>query len=182
MHLVTDTLNEFKIMNKRRFAHQFINLCLVIATALMTWKGFMLAFMSESPIVVVLSGSMEPAYYRGDILFLEHWNSPPLMPGDVVVYKLGDRDIPIVHRIMNVHEENEDYFILTKGDNNRVNDRGLYSQGQYWIQKKDIMGRVWFYIPYVGIITIWLSDYPILKVMLIGGMVIIGLTSREPQS
>ena len=26
----------------------------------------------ESPIVVVLSGSMEPAFYRGDLLFLYH--------------------------------------------------------------------------------------------------------------
>ncbi|CAG9328503.1 unnamed protein product [Blepharisma stoltei] len=182
MHVVTDTLNEFKIMDKRRFSHQFVNLCLVIATALMTWKGFMISFNTESPIVVVLSGSMEPAYYRGDILFLEMWNYPPLQPGDVVVYKLGDRDIPIVHRIMNLHEEDDDYYILTKGDNNKVNDRGLYTPGQLFIQKKDLLGRTWFYIPYVGIITIWLADYPILKYLLIGGMVIIGLTSREPQS
>jgi signal peptidase len=28
---------------------------------------------SESPIVVVLSGSMEPAFYRGDLLFLTNY-------------------------------------------------------------------------------------------------------------
>ena len=43
--------------------------------------------MAESPIVVVLSGSMEPAYYRGDLLFLTHYNEP-VVPGDVVVYEL----------------------------------------------------------------------------------------------
>lgn len=30
----------------------------------------MVATNSQSPVVVVLSGSMEPGFYRGDILFL----------------------------------------------------------------------------------------------------------------
>mmetsp|Transcript_14986 Transcript_14986/g.21790 ORF Transcript_14986/g.21790 Transcript_14986/m.21790 type:complete len:183 (+) Transcript_14986:2-550(+) len=182
MHIVSDTWAEFQGMNKRRFAQQAINLFLIVSTALMTWKGLMLATFSESPVVVVLSGSMEPAFYRGDILFLELHPNPPISSGDVVVYKLGDRDIPIVHRIMDVHEEKDTVYMLTKGDNNRVNDRGLYPRGQLWISPKDLMGRVWFYIPYVGIITIWLNDYPILKYLLIGGMVVVALTSREPQS
>jgi signal peptidase len=36
----------------------------------MLWKGLMLITNCESPVVVVLTGSMEPAYFRGDILFL----------------------------------------------------------------------------------------------------------------
>jgi signal peptidase len=46
----------------------------------MIWKSLMLITQSESPIVVVLSGSMEPAYQRGDILFLTHLDQP-LIPG-----------------------------------------------------------------------------------------------------
>lgn len=30
---------------------------------------------------------------------------------------------------------------LTKGDNNSVDDRGLYAQGQLWLEKKDVVGR-----------------------------------------
>lgn len=30
---------------------------------------------------------------------------------------------------------------LTKGDNNQVDDRGLYAQGQLWLEKKDVVGR-----------------------------------------
>jgi len=40
---------------------------------------------------------MEPAYYRGDILFLTHYNEP-VIPGDVIVFKLKRQEIPIVHR------------------------------------------------------------------------------------
>lgn len=183
MHLVQETLHEFRIMNKRRFAHQAVNLFLIVSTALMTWKGLMLATMSESPVVVVLSGSMEPCYYRGDILLLELREDYPLEVGDVIVYKLSSKEIPIVHRIVSIHETpDQDPLYLTKGDNNNVNDRALYSKGQLWVERKDLMGRARMYMPYVGIITIWLSDYPILKYLLIGSMVLVVLTSREPQS
>jgi hypothetical protein len=57
------------------------------------------------PVCRVLrcSGSMEPAFYRGDLLFL-YLDDSPLQLGDIVVYKLEGRDIPIVHRIISVHE------------------------------------------------------------------------------
>lgn len=184
MHFITDTINDFKALNKRRWMQSLINLCLIVSTALMTWKTLMLATYSEAPIVVVLSGSMEPAYYRGDILFLElHEEVKPLRPGDSIVYKLGDHLIPIIHRIVNIHyDESNDFLILTKGDNNRVNDRALYTEGQLWLKREDLMGRVMFYLPYVGIVTIWINDYPILKYLLIGSMVVLVITSREPQS
>lgn len=54
-------------------------------------------------IVVVLSGSMEPGYYRGDILFLRE-PVTPVSVGDVVVFNTGDSDIPIVHRVIKLHE------------------------------------------------------------------------------
>ena len=76
---------------------------------------------------------MEPAFQRGDILFLNNWVSAaagparpparvqarltadggcaqvsqesPYMVGDIVVFKLAGRDIPIVHRVLKVHEK-----------------------------------------------------------------------------
>lgn len=45
---------------------------------------------SESPVVVVLSGSMEPAFQRGDILFLNNQDDP-IRVGEVVVFKIKDR-------------------------------------------------------------------------------------------
>jgi hypothetical protein len=57
---------------------------------------------SESPVVVVLSGSMEPAFRRGDILFL--WmQSEHFAVGDIVVFKIDQREIPIVHRVHRVY-------------------------------------------------------------------------------
>lgn len=33
-------------------------------------------------------------------------------------------------------------YILTKGDNNQVDDRGLYNPGQLWIHREHIIGKV----------------------------------------
>lgn len=46
---------------------------------------------------------MEPGFHRGDILFLT--NPPVIHSSDVVVFQIDGRDIPIVHRAMNIHEE-----------------------------------------------------------------------------
>lgn len=49
------------------------------------------------------SGSMEPAFQRGDILFLD--NQPTrINVGEIVVYNVKGRDVPIVHRVLETHE------------------------------------------------------------------------------
>lgn len=63
---------------------QVIQLGMIVSTALMMWKGLVLVTNSESPVVVVLSGSMEPAFYRGDVLFLTR-SSAPIEVGEIVV-------------------------------------------------------------------------------------------------
>ncbi len=51
------------------------------------------------------SGSMEPAFYRGDLLFLTNCKEEPVMAGEILVFKVRGRDIPIVHRVIKVHEK-----------------------------------------------------------------------------
>lgn len=53
---------------------------------------------------------------------------------------------------------------LTKGDNNSVDDRGLYAPGQLWLTKNDVVGRARGFLPYVGMVTIYMNEYPKFKV------------------
>nr|POF04240.1 signal peptidase complex catalytic subunit sec11 [Quercus suber] len=86
-------------MQPRQLAAQVLNFALVLSTAFMLWKGLSVITDSSSPIVVVLSGSMEPAFERGDLLFL--WNrGMETQVGEVVVYNVRGKDIPIVHRVI----------------------------------------------------------------------------------
>ena len=63
------------------------------------WKGLSVVTDFPSPIVVVLSGSMEPAFQRGDLLFLYN-RVTEIEVGEVVVYNVRDKEIPIVHRVV----------------------------------------------------------------------------------
>jgi signal peptidase I len=93
-----------------------LNFASVMASGLMMWKGLGLITNTESPIVVVLryavascvltfrpnpnSGSMEPAFYRGDLLLLVNPANTRYETGDITVYKIPGQDIPIVHRVL----------------------------------------------------------------------------------
>lgn len=69
--------------------------------------------------------------------------------------------------------------MLTKGDNNQVDDRGLYAPGQLWLERSDIQGRARAALPYLGMVTIILNDYPMLKYVLLTMMGLFVLTGKE---
>ena len=209
MDTFVDMYNTLRDMRKRQLAHQVLNLAMIVCSALMIWKSLMVITESESPVVVVLSGSMEPAFHRGDILFL-HMGFTPFRSGDIVVFKVADREIPIVHRIIKVHEKEDGTVdLLTKGDNPAVDDRGLYAASQSWIHREHVIGRAkgcarerarqsvrrgatrrqrarlticaraHRYLPYIGMVTIIMNDYPIVKYILVGLMGLFVLTTKE---
>ena len=59
----------------------------------------------NSLFLFVRSGSMEPAFHRGDLLFLTNFHDDPIRAGEIVVFKVEGRDIPIVHRVIKIHEK-----------------------------------------------------------------------------
>eukprot|EP00992_Anisonema_acinus_P013119 TRINITY_DN8556_c0_g1_i1.p1 TRINITY_DN8556_c0_g1~~TRINITY_DN8556_c0_g1_i1.p1 ORF type:complete len:185 (+),score=18.24 TRINITY_DN8556_c0_g1_i1:58-612(+) len=184
MHYLKQTTHDYSplltLLHKRPFIQHFFNLGMVVCSALMIWRGLMAVTDSESPIVVVLSGSMEPGFSRGDLLLLTLYDSEPYKVGDVIVFKVEGREIPIVHRILRRHSGvGNDFFLLTKGDNNQVDDRGLYSQGQQWLERRHLMGRAKGFLPYVGMVTIIMNDYPYVKFLLIGFLGLMVLTNKE---
>eukprot|EP00887_Chlorella_sp_A99_P007335 scaffold2.g7335.t1 len=191
MELLQNLRDEIGKMHKRQLVMQGINLGLIITSALMIWKTLILGTGSESPVVVVLSGSMEPGFYRGDILFLyqprreavpgaltraplaARAHAPRVQAGDIVVFNTDKREIPIVHRIIKVHERAGNASrvdILTKGDNNWGDDRSLYPKGQLWLNRGHIMGKVVGFLPYVGRVTIIMNDFPMVKYALIANL------------
>ena len=101
METVRDMMQSLRSMKKRQVFAQVVSLGLIVTSALMIWKFLMVISNSESPVVVVLSGSMEPSFRRGDILFL--WmQAEQIAVGDIVVFKIDQREIPIVHRVHRV--------------------------------------------------------------------------------
>ncbi|KAF9873632.1 signal peptidase I [Colletotrichum karsti] len=183
--------------NPRQLASQLLNFALILSTAFMMWKGLSVISDSPSPIVVVLSGSMEPAFQRGDLLFL--WNRNLLQDtdiGEIVVYEVKGKNIPasdplmveylvvlillqIVHRVIQKFGAGPEAKLLTKGDNNAGADQELYAKGQDFLVRSDIIGSVCAYIPFVGYVTILLSEHPWLKTVMLGIMGLVVVLQRE---
>lgn len=69
--------------------------------------------------------------------------------------------------------------MLTKGDNNKADDTELYARGQDYLARKDIIGSVVGYVPFVGYVTIMLSEHPWLKTVMLGLMGLMVVLQRE---
>lgn len=79
----------------RRGVRAFLSAALVAAHIFMAWKAAALVTGCRSPIVVVTSESMEPAFQRGDVLLL--WNRQGhIRVGDVAVVGFPTRKLPMV--------------------------------------------------------------------------------------
>ncbi|KAK6249404.1 hypothetical protein SCA6_003409 [Theobroma cacao] len=193
MGWIGDTVDSIKSIQIRQLLTQAVSLGMIVTSALIIWKALMCITGSESPVVVVLSGSMEPGFKRGDILFL-HMSKDPIRAGEIVVFNVDGREIPIVHRVIKiqwvrniyllkqmVHEREDtgEVDVLTKGDNNYGDDRLLYAQGQLWLQRHHIMGRAVGFLPYVGWVTIIMTEKPIIKYILIGALGLLVITSKD---
>ncbi len=112
---------------------------------------------TQMPIVVALSGSMEPTHKSGDLLFLKGIDPENIKVsdindtnGDIIVYNaIGLWDnapkTPIAHRVVDKWKTSSGWFFLTKGDAN--SDVDVAS-----IPETRIIGVVWGRIPYIGII------------------------------
>ena len=101
-------------------------------------------------LLAIASGSMSPVIDKGDVVLIEKINNynKDLKIGNIIAYKYSG--VVVVHRIVNIIDDDGKKYIYTKGDANNGEDS--------WVVSEDmIVGKVNFNIPYVGLPTIWLN-------------------------
>ncbi len=104
---------------------------------------------------VMVSKSMEPSIYRGDIVKVE--NDPTnIQVGDIIVYHAIWFDEPVLHRVTDINKaKNGTTYFIAKGDNNPVPDPEPVYQNQ--IISKVVTSNVQpVVIPKLGYITLWI--------------------------
>ncbi|KAL6127137.1 hypothetical protein ACLB2K_075180 [Fragaria x ananassa] len=99
---------------------------------------------------------------------------------EIVVFNVDGEEIPIVHRVIEVHEREGtgEVDILTKGDNNSRDDRPLYAPGQLWLQQHHVIGTVVGFLPYAGWGNIIMIEKYILT-YIIGNLGLHAITSKD---
>lgn len=106
-------------------------------------------------VYTVLSGSMEPTYHTGSVIYVKDVNYAELEEGDVITFML-DEETLATHRIVEVVPDDEDPTVLryrTKGDANDVVDGSL-------VHYKNVVGMPVFTIPYLGYFASWIQNPP----------------------
>lgn len=103
----------------------------------------------------VLSGSMEPAYPTGALLYVRKVDPADIQPGQVITFLLDEHTVA-THRVVEVIPDPEEagiYRYRTKGDANEAADAGL-------VHCKNVLGTPVACVPYLGYVITWIQNPP----------------------
>lgn len=106
-------------------------------------------------IYTVLSGSMEPAYQTGSLIYVREVETEDLREGDVITFRLSGSTIA-THRIVELVADEDDPNIVrfrTKGDANDVVDGSL-------VDPAAVLGSPVFTIPQLGFLASYIQQPP----------------------
>lgn len=106
-------------------------------------------------VYTVLSGSMEPTYHTGSLIYVKDVDYRELESGDVITYMVNENTV-VTHRIVGIVPDDEDASVLrfqTKGDANEVADGSL-------VHYRNIIGSPVFTIPYLGYVANMIQNPP----------------------
>ena len=104
---------------------------------------------------VVLSGSMEPTYHTGSLIYDKKVDPFTLKEGDVITFMVSE-DTLATHRIVGVVPDEDEPGTIrfrTKGDANDSEDGTL-------VHYKNVVGTPVFTIPYLGYFSNWITHAP----------------------
>lgn len=106
-------------------------------------------------IYTVVSGSMEPTYHVGSLIYVREVDTNTLKVKDPITFKLGDNTIA-THRIVEIVPDEQDstkYSFRTKGDANEDVDANL-------VEPNKVLGKAYFTVPYLGYLATYIQSYP----------------------
>lgn len=99
--------------------------------------------------LAVQSGSMEPAYPRGSLIYIKSIGQSELQEGRAVTFYLSDGETLVTHRIVEIDREKG--TVCTKGDANELEDTAKTPFSR-------IVGRPFLCIPLLGYLAGYLAS------------------------
>jgi|WetSurMetagenome_2_1015567.scaffolds.fasta_scaffold257378_2 signal peptidase I len=136
---------------------------ILIAIGILAVSSF-LPIPGNIKLLIVQSGSMEPAIHKGSLIFVKTMGEYSV--GDVITRKTDDPKVTITHRILKKEEVSGKTVFETKGDANNVSDGEKISEEM-------IIGKELWSLPYLGYLVGFAKTMPGLILFIIIPAVII---------
>ena len=117
---------------------------------------------------VVLSGSMEPTYHVGSLIYVKSVDHRELKAGDPITYMVSE-DTVVTHRIVEVltdESEPDTLYFATQGDANATPDGAA-------VHYKNVIGKPMFSIPYLGYVSHYIQNPPGTYLAIAGGALLL---------
>ena len=119
-------------------------------------------------VFTVLSGSMEPTYHTGSLIYVKKVDPYTITDGQPITFMLDENTVA-THRVVGIVPDEEDPTVIrfrTKGDANEAEDGSL-------VHYKNVIGTPVFTIPYLGYVADYIQHPPGMYIAISGGAVLL---------
>lgn len=117
-------------------------------------------------LYTVMSGSMEPEYHVGSLIYVKTVDPATLNQGDVITFVADENNTVVTHRIAGIEYDNGALKFRTKGDANDVEDAVL-------VHNKNVLGVPVLQIPLIGYLAFYIQRPPGLYIALVVGTLLL---------
>ena len=121
--------------------------CVVVLAAVFLMGSRLLGYR----VFNIVSGSMEPVYRVGDLIYVQEVDPNTVQPGDVITFVLNEDLVVATHRVVRIDAEKQRFY--TKGDANETEDGGS-------VHFKNLIGVPKFKIPGLGYVADFIQKAP----------------------
>lgn len=137
-----------KFFRKNPTARVIILIAILFVVTYGSVDALRVVLRTESPLMVVSSGSMIPTLNIGDIILVRGVDPGTVTVRTIIIFHSpNDWEMPIVHRVVAVDNQGGSIFFETKGDNNPVQDG-------WRVPAANLMGVYVVKVPYVGLLSL----------------------------
>lgn len=128
----------------------------ILSTALVVLMVLCAVFLMGSRVMgyrcfTVISGSMQPKYMVGDLLYVKEVNVNTIQVGDDITFVLNEDLVVATHQVVRVDKENQHFY--TKGLANELEDQDP-------VHFKNVIGVPQFSIPKLGYVSDFIQNPP----------------------
>lgn len=141
----------------------------IVSTILVIAVVLCAVFLMGSRIVgfrvyTIISGSMEPQYSVGDLVYVRQAAMEDIQIGDDITFILNEELVVATHRVVRIDAEKKHFY--TKGLANEIEDGDP-------VHYNNIIGKVQFSIPLLGYVADFIQNPPGTYIAIAAGAVLI---------